>query len=255
MADKRPFFVIVPGASQNPAHYGYLSHLLLQAGYPVFSALLPSVGADGKVSADDDAEYVRNKMIIPVLEHEEHDVILIMHSYSSVPGSAAAKGLSKKERESQGKKTGIIGQIFISSILAKGGDENTIVGAFGGNYPPHIRPDPEANLLRCDERIGPLYQDVQPVVADSAAVSAMAQGMTSFNSPCPRATFDNENYKGRIAFIRTLNDAAIPLQVQQMMIDGTGVEWIVKDIESGHSPQISQPEKLAEILLELGKSF
>jgi hypothetical protein len=40
-----------------------------------------------------------------------------------------------------------------------------------------------------------------------------------------------------------------------MMLDGTGVEWSVKDIESGHSPQISQPEKLTAILLDLAKTF
>jgi hypothetical protein len=40
-----------------------------------------------------------------------------------------------------------------------------------------------------------------------------------------------------------------------MMLDGTGVEWIVKDIESGHSPQLSQPEKLISILVELAKAF
>lgn len=83
----------------------------------------------------------------------------------------------------------------------------------------------------------------------------MAQGMTSFTSPCPRATWDSDEYKGRVAFIRTLNDAAIPLPVQQMILDGTGVEWIVKDIGSSHSPQVSQPEKLATILVDLAKEF
>jgi hypothetical protein len=83
----------------------------------------------------------------------------------------------------------------------------------------------------------------------------MAQGMTSFTSPCPKASWDREVYKGRVAFIRTLNDAAIPLQVQQMMLDGTNTEWIVKDMETGHSPQISQPEKLAELIVQLSNVF
>jgi hypothetical protein len=52
-----------------------------------------------------------------------------------------------------------------------------------------------------------------------------------------------------------LSDAAIPLHAQQIMVDGTGVEWIVKDIDSGHSPQGSQPEKLTSILVELAKAF
>ncbi|KAF2825590.1 hypothetical protein CC86DRAFT_324076 [Ophiobolus disseminans] len=255
MAGKRPFIVIVPGASQNPAHYGYLSHLLFQAGFPVFTALLPSVGAANPVTVQDDADYVRNKMIIPVLDHEERDVVLFMHSYSSAPGSAAASGLGRKEREAQGKKTAVIGQVCLAALLAKGSDGQDIVGTFGGNYPPHIRPDPPANLLRCDERVGPLYHDAPRELADVVAISGMAQGMTSFTSPVPRASWDSDDYKGRVAFIRTTLDPAIPLQIQQMMIDGTGVEWIVKDIESGHSPQISQTEKLVEILVDLSKTF
>jgi hypothetical protein len=114
---------------------------------------------------------------------------------------------------------------------------------------------PEANLLRCVDRIPPLYQDVPTTLADAAAASALAQGMTSFVSPCPRATWQDDEYKGRVAYIRTLNDAAIPLPVQQNMLDGTGAKWIIKDIESGHSPQLSQPERLTGMLVELAKEF
>jgi hypothetical protein len=116
-------------------------------------------------------------------------------------------------------------------------------------------PQPEANLLRCDDRIPPLLQDVSADLADVAAASAMAQGMASFTSPCPRATWDSDEYQGRVAYIRTLKDCTIPLQVQQMMIDGTGVQWTVKDIDCGHSAQIAQPEKLVEILVDLAKGF
>jgi hypothetical protein len=52
-----------------------------------------------------------------------------------------------------------------------------------------------------------------------------------------------------------VNDASLPLALQQMFLDGTGAEWIVKDIESGHSPQLSQPENLVSILIELAKQF
>jgi hypothetical protein len=146
MATKRPFFVLVPGASQNPAHYGLLSHLLQISGYPVLSALLPYVAAAGNVYVHDDMQYVREKMIIPILDHEEHDVILIMHSYSSVPGSASARNLSKPERINQGQKTGIVGQIYIAALLPMGGDGKDILGAFGGHYPPHITPSVSITL-------------------------------------------------------------------------------------------------------------
>lgn len=80
-------------------------------------------------------------MILPILEHEEHDVILVMHSYAGVPGSAAALGLGKKERVAQGKKAGVIGQIFYAAMLLKGGDGVDIITASGGSFPPWLRPD------------------------------------------------------------------------------------------------------------------
>ena len=110
-------------------------------------------------------------------------------------------------------------------------------------------------MLHCDDRIPPLYTDITGTLAEAVAASAMAQGMTSFHSPIPRATFDSDAYKGRTAYIRTTKDAAFPLQIQQMMIEGTGAEWIVKDIDSAHSPQLSQPEKLSAILVELAETF
>ena len=70
------------------------------------------------------------------LEHETRDVIIVMHSYSGVPGSVAVKGLSKGERKADGKDTGVIGLIYIAALLAKGGDGKSIVKeALGGDYP------------------------------------------------------------------------------------------------------------------------
>ncbi|KAH7348266.1 hypothetical protein BKA66DRAFT_601315 [Pyrenochaeta sp. MPI-SDFR-AT-0127] len=238
MASTRPFFVILPGGSQNPTHYGYLAHLLQRAGYPTYSALLPSVGSSGKVTTQDDMDYIRERMILPILEHEEHDVILVMHSYSGVPGSAAALGLGKKERMAQGKRTGVIGQIYFAAILNKGGDGVDIFTASGGSFPPYLRPD------------------VPPTLADVAAASTMAQGLTSFYSPCPRASWDSHEFKNRVAYIRTVNDTGLPLFVQQMMIDNAkGADWIVKDIESDHSPQLSKPEEFSKLLVDLVKKF
>jgi hypothetical protein len=137
----RPVFVLVPGASQTPAAYGYLLHLLQCKGYGAFSALLPSVGATEPVTAADDAEYVRSRMLLPLLDIEERNVIVISHSYSGIPASAAALGLGKAERIAEGKKASVLGQIFIAAVVTKGGDGLDLVANFGGQLPPHIRVD------------------------------------------------------------------------------------------------------------------
>jgi hypothetical protein len=139
MVKDRPVIVLIPGASQSPSHYAHLIHLLQSQGWPTVSALLPSTGTYGTdVTAQSDADFVRNHMLLPVLDIEKHNIILLMHSYSGMPGSAAALGLGKAERATQGKSTAILGQIFISAMIPKGGDGEPIISLFGKQMPPHI---------------------------------------------------------------------------------------------------------------------
>ncbi len=137
----KPVFVLVPGAAQTPSHYAYLQHLLMSQGYGALSALLPTVGTSAPVTAEDDAEFIRSRMLLPVLDLEKHDVIMISHSYSGMPASAAARGLGKADRAAEGKTTSVLGQIFIASILPRGGDGKDVVATFGGQVPPHIQVD------------------------------------------------------------------------------------------------------------------
>lgn len=44
--------------------------------------------------------------------------------------------------------------------------------------------------------------------------------------------------------MRILKDTGIPLEIQDMVIEGTGAEWIVRDVNTGHSPNLSAPEEV-----------
>lgn len=111
------------------------------------------------------------------------------------------------------------------------------------------------NLLCCDDPKPPLYHDVAPALADAACQSALKQGMTSFRSPCPVASWDTEAFKDRIAYVHTLDDRAVPHVAQSAMVQATGQKWITREIQSAHSPQLSAPEELAEILVELADQW
>ena len=139
---RKPVLVIVPGAGQTPSHYAFLEHLLQSNGYPTFSAPLPSTGAAGKpIDVEADTHFVRDRMLLPILDIEGHDIVLISHSYGGLPASAAAKGLSKSERAQSGKQSSVLGQIFIAALLAKGGEGKTVLDTFGGQLPPHLQAD------------------------------------------------------------------------------------------------------------------
>ncbi|KAL8820634.1 MAG: hypothetical protein Q9223_001178 [Gallowayella weberi] len=251
----KPVFVLVPGAAHTPSHYAYLQHLLLSEGYGVLSALLPTVGTGASITVEDDAEYVRSRMLLPVLDIENRNVVMISHSYGGMPASAAAHGLSKTERAAEGKTTSVLGQIFIAAILARGGDGKDVVAMFGGQLPPHIQIDEKENLVKCEDPKPPVFHDLPPVLADAAVLSSISQSLTSFRSPCPAATWYTEAFKGRCAYIRTVNDRAVPYEVQNMMLQGSGQEWITRDIETGHSAQLAAPESLSSIIIEIASQL
>ena len=137
----KPVFVILPGAGQNPSHYAHLQHFLLSQGYGVLCGILPTLGTTSPVTIDDDAEFIRSRILLPVLDGEKHNLITISHSYSGIPASAAARGLGKSDRAAEGKETSVLGQIFIAAVLQKGGDGKDLIAMFDGQLPPHLRID------------------------------------------------------------------------------------------------------------------
>jgi hypothetical protein len=60
-------------------------------------------------------------MLLPLLDSGT-DILLVLHSYGGLPGAAAAKGLSKVEREKEGKQGGVVGLAFITALVAREGD-------------------------------------------------------------------------------------------------------------------------------------
>lgn len=110
---------------------------LHETGYPTLSLNLPSIDSQEpkKIEAATDVVFIREKMLLPLLE-DGKDVVLVMHSYGGLPGGAAAKGLSKSERESQGLAGGVIGLVFLAAFLAREGD--SLVSALGGRLDPWI---------------------------------------------------------------------------------------------------------------------
>ena len=110
-------------------------------------------------------------------------------------------------------------------------------------------------MLRCDDPKPPLFYDVSPNLADAACQSALSQGLTSFQSPCPEASWDTEAFRDRIAYIHTVNDRAVPYEAQTAMVQATSQKWITREIQTGHSAQLSATEELSKVILELAKQW
>lgn len=123
-----PTIAIIPGAFHSPSHFSSLCAQLEKAGYATASVQLPSIDPPTRAAAavgtpSNDALFIREKLLLPLIEEEGKDVVLVMHSYGGIPGNGSAVGLSKKEREREEKKKkgGVVGLVLVSAYAAREG--------------------------------------------------------------------------------------------------------------------------------------
>jgi hypothetical protein len=132
----KPTILLVPGACHTPNHFSSLIIHLNTTGYPTTTVSLPSVNSStpNEESVIKDGLCIRSTL--EALLDEGKDVILAAHSYGGIPSSVAAKGLMKVERDGQGKKGGIIAQVYIAAFLAPEGV--SLLQLAGGKHAPWV---------------------------------------------------------------------------------------------------------------------
>ena len=113
----KPTFLFVPGAWHSPIVFSPTTNLLQSHGYPTISLSLPSVGANpGKPNFDADVAALQS-LITTHLEKGE-DLILVLWSYGSAPGSEAVlPEMLKSAREKEGKSGGVLHLVFLAAPI------------------------------------------------------------------------------------------------------------------------------------------
>lgn len=139
MAATRPTILFIPGAWFHHSTYdSFLSHLQ-HLSYPTAYASYPSLNPSHPATADaaNDTENVLKESLLPLIEDGGKDVVIVMHSYGGVPGSSAARGLSKVQRSGEGKRGGVVGLIHISGFVLPGGA--SVADGQGGQLPGWVK--------------------------------------------------------------------------------------------------------------------
>lgn len=115
-AAAKPAIVLVPGAWHSPDAYAPMTRLLVEAGYAVNGVKLPSVGADPALQSwDEDVAAIRKALSEAV--DAGRDVVVMVHSYGGLPASEAVRGLAKKDREKEGKGSGVVRLVYMCSFF------------------------------------------------------------------------------------------------------------------------------------------
>ncbi len=143
----KPTIILVPGAWHSPEVYDGVIKYLSSRGYPTETVALPSVGADPpKADFTDDVAAIRARLT-ELIVSRGNDVVLVLHSYSGMPGNDASQGLGKLEREKSELAGGVLRLVFLAALI---GFEGTSPMSSGAEIPKWMKVDFEVSYLhRC----------------------------------------------------------------------------------------------------------
>lgn len=136
-----PVVVLVPGAFGTPAGYEKLLPYLNEAGISTHPGPYPSCDPADPLTANcpDDIASLRDNVLLPLIDDQQKDVVILAHSYGGVVAGGAAKNLDKQARKAQGQAGGVIGLIYVAGNITLEGE--SLAEAVGGAYPPFIKVD------------------------------------------------------------------------------------------------------------------
>ncbi|KAJ5779113.1 hypothetical protein N7457_006833 [Penicillium paradoxum] len=248
--------LFVPGAWISPTLYQPFLQALTVAGYEVHFVRYPSLNPEGPSAIDCQADTNAITGVLKTfVEDEGKDVLLLMYSYGAMPGAAAATGLAKSQRAQEGKAGGIIGLLFLAAFVVPEG--LSCAGLQGGSLPPWVLLDqPSVNLSVIDDPINYFAADVEPALARSLNQEVNPHSTLAFTSPQPHPAWADEAFQGRLAFIVTTEDRAVPKEAQFGMVAATQKEWILKELTSSHcAPFLNRIDETVGLTREIIDQF
>jgi hypothetical protein len=134
----KPSILFIPGSFSVPDFYDSVLSAVRSKGYEIKGLHAPSAGLKSgpregaPPTMYDDAVYIASET--EKLVDEGKDVILVAHSYGGTPTTESTKGLSKKEREAQGKKGGIVRLAYLTALVPELGTSAAgMLGALPAN--------------------------------------------------------------------------------------------------------------------------
>lgn len=213
--------VLVHGAWHGGWAWDTLAPLLRDAGHEVTTVDLPSAGGAGDLAAD-------AAVVAAAVAESQEPTVVVAHSYGGLPTTQATAGLSQVSH-----------LVYVCAFMLDEGE--SLVGALGGQLPDWIWVDQDAGVSRVLDPMRAFYADVDPTVADTCVARLSTQTLSSFADPLTAAGWHDIPS----TYVACTQDQAIPYPAQQAM---SGHATTVHTLESSHSPFLSHPEELAEIL-------
>ncbi|KAF2450681.1 alpha/beta-hydrolase [Karstenula rhodostoma CBS 690.94] len=238
----KPTILFVPGAWHLPSCYDLVSAPLSAAGFPTFSVSLPSNSHTPISSFEPDIAAIRSTLA-PLVEGGK-DVVIVAHSYGSVPANEALKGFTQRERAGRGEQGGVLHYVFISAFVTSVGV--SLMDALQGEDLPWFIVQEDKMLVRPGNPREVFYGDLEAAEAET-----WVGRLVPFSYQC---YFGKTTYAAyahvESTFVFCTEDRAIPMQVQEGMVaaaEEQGAKFGRVVLEgSSHSPMISRSGEIIE---------
>ncbi|KAJ4983879.1 hypothetical protein SVAN01_10624 [Stagonosporopsis vannaccii] len=247
MASK-PTVLFVPGAWHKSACFAPVINTLNAHGYPTATAELASVGpAPGLETWADDISSISSEL--SALADSGKSVIVVAHSYGSLPAGEAVKPFLQRAREAEGKKGGVVHIVYVSAFVLP--PQTSLMDALGGTDLPWFDVSASKREVEPIDPADVFYNDL-PAAEQEKQIKALQT--FSYQMFFQKTTWAPYKEVGS-SFVFCTQDNAIPLQVQQGMVKGSGAEFLETTVEAGHSPFLSKVEEVVGAIEKAAKSL
>ncbi|KAL7806922.1 hypothetical protein V8C26DRAFT_424115 [Trichoderma gracile] len=222
-------------------------------GYPFVSQDAPGILDKDPFNStvDKDSESLRQNILLPLLA-EGKDVVLLMHSYGGVYGSAAVQGLSVRERKKAGLKGGVTGLVYVTAVTpAVGKSLLDMMGLTPENLPPHVvmdEPNGQISLIEAEKH---MFHNLSKCEAEKWISKIKPQSFCSINTPISYSALEDKNYKGLAGYILCGNDQILSLEAQKYYAGISGIKHTVLVEEASHAFYAGTCEQTVEATTSL----
>ncbi|KUJ11053.1 alpha/beta-hydrolase [Mollisia scopiformis] len=242
--------ILIPGSFSPPSFFHKIVPLLSSRGYLPLPTALQSAGSrpQGPATFADDVAYI--KSTIQKLVDEGKDVVLAMNSYGGFPGTEATQSLSKKERQSQGLKGGVIALVYLASFLPGVGE--SLRENMGDDLPDSIKNAGDYMTMNYEEDWKNIFNDLPE---EQARYYMNQMPVHSTVSLSGKFSYPGYLYIPTTYFL-TEKDKIISPENQEAMVEkvrGLGGEVRVVRSKAGHVPMLSAPEEVVEVIVGAAK--
>ncbi|KAJ5378520.1 alpha/beta-hydrolase [Penicillium cosmopolitanum] len=235
----RPTTVLfIPGAWHSPDCFDAVIKQLEAVNYRTRKVYLPSVNPPNYEINYFEADVMQIRAQIEAEIANGSHVLVVVHSYGSLPANEAIRGLDLETRRKEGLDGGVSHLFFCCSfVIAEG---HSLISAFGGKDLPWF--------MVSDDRLevhpaGPekiFYNDCNESQVTEAVAALRPHSYQTFHRPCTYAAWKTVPS----TYLYCTQDEAIPIGVQRLLVEGTAQGYAIRteSLEASHSPFYSQPD-------------